>query len=102
MKILFIDSNFTHNGNFCVRRNNINVCGRYENNTKYYYKTTFHRNFTCDVVAKKYIEKHIFIVRQKSSWRTFKILCHELMHWLSDILLPHKLRNKFDNWLDRN
>ena len=101
MKILFIDGHFTYNGWECIHKNGTTVNGDYKNTTKYYYKTIFHRRCTCDVVTKKHSDKMIRVVKQRSSWKTFRILCHELAHWLFDILLPGKLRDKLDNWLDR-
>ena len=98
MKILFIDGHFTHNGWLCYCRNGRTVCGHYSNNTKEYFKMVNKR----EVITRRESEKHITIVKQKRWWHTFRILCHELMHWIFDILLPRKLRDKLDNWLNRD
>ena len=97
MKILFIDRHFTHNGEGYFRRYGINKCGEFKVETTEDFKIVDNR----EVITRRKKEKTITIVRQKSKWLTFKILCHELMHWIFDFL-PDKLEDKFDDWLDRD
>lgn len=96
MKILFVDGRFTQNGWECVHRNGRTKCGEFVNNTTEHFKIVSNRR----VVARRDKEKIVRVVKQKSRWKTFRILCHELAHWLFDFL-PDKLENKLDDWLDR-
>ena len=97
MKILFIDGHFTSNKQVCIRKNGKNILGEYVN-----YRTTYYKTRKCEVVTRRNTRKMIRVIRQKSKWKTFMVLCHELAHWLFDVLLPHKLRDKLDDWLDRD
>ena len=97
MKILFIDGHFTHNGWRAIRKRGVTKCGEYVNNTTEDFKMVNNR----EVILRRKKDKTITVVRQKSKWDTFKILCHELAHWLFDFL-PNKLEDKFDDWLDRD
>ena len=45
------------------------------------------------------VTKEIFVVKDKNN-NQFKILLHELAHWLFN-LLPTKLEWKLHDWLDR-
>ena len=84
MKVEFIDSTYTRSGYKCVRLGWHFVAGYYNNK--------------CFSLNRK---KRIVVVRQKSKWKTFMILCHEFMHWLFDTLLPKRIANKCHDWLDR-
>ena len=97
MQVLFIDGHLTHNNWSCIIKNRILICGHYQNDTREYFKIVEEHK----VITRKVSKKNIIVVRQKSIWLTFMILCHELAHWLFDTILPKKLCNRFDNWLDR-
>lgn len=53
-------------------------------------------------LKKKHARRVITVVKQKTMWRTFKVLYHELMHWIFDTILPQKLCDRLDDWLDRD
>jgi len=93
---LFIDGHFTHNGWLCIRRDGVSICGDYQSWIVGHYKIVRNR----EVLTSKDSKKVIRVVRQRCKWDTFRILCHELMHWLFEFL-PDKLESKLDNWLDR-
>ena len=97
MKILFIDGYFTQNGWLCYRKCGKIVCGTYHNRITERFKIVNNH----EVTIKRNSNKLITVVKQKSKWLTFRILCHELMHYLFDTLLPDKLKDKCDDWLDR-
>ena len=98
MRVKFIDGHFTQNGWLCIRKRGKTVCGYYLNDITEHFKMVDYR----EVVTKKESKKVIWVVKQKSRWYTFRILCHELAHWLFDMLLPCKLQDRLDNWLDRD
>ena len=97
MKIVFIDGHLTHNGYLCIIKSRRIICGHFHSERTEYFKTVNNR----EVVTKRTSIKVIRVVKQKSKWKTFLILCHELAHWLFD-MLPEKLRDKCDDWLDRD
>ena len=96
MKILFVDGHFTQNGWSCIRRSGTTKCGEFRNDTTEYFKMVNNR----EVITRRDSKKTIIVVKQKSRWETFKILCHELAHWVFDFL-PNKWEDKLDKWLDR-
>jgi len=96
MKILFIDGHFTHDGWLCIRRDGVTKRGEFR--VRYRMHTTIQNHKT--IKKLKPTSKTILVVRQRCKWDTFRILCHELMHWLFEFL-PDKLGSKLDKWLDR-
>ena len=48
----------------------------------------------------KRIKKKIVIVKQKSWWRMFRTLVHELFHWFIFTFVTQE-DNKYDKWIDR-
>jgi len=97
LKILFIDGYLTDNGWLCIHKNGRSVCGDYINT-----RTTYYKTWKCEIETERRSNKRIRVVKQKSKWHTFRILCHELAHWLFDIIPSRKLRDRLDDWLDRD